>query len=716
MKLLQLDLMTDRIKEAAEDVYRLGETGWNEKFTDPQAAYAEVINTRVELEKRTAQLSETRDLYQRIVSSMTEAFFLTNVRGQVILTNPAAAALLECDEEAILGRKLSEVAGTRQLPSTPWELMQLSRSGLAKNLEIDMPTGTGRTVPVSFFCSMMRDNSGKITGVLAVGHDVRHTRRLIDDLVSARTRFQELLEFAPEAIILSEQHGKITLVNSQAEKLFGYLREELIGQPIEMLFPERLHELLGADEVLDVHESRSAANRIAVGSHAEFFGIDNQKREFPIEIIQRQIETGEEVLTMSLIRDITERKRIEQERSALFVREQEARRMAEEANRIKDDFLTMVSHEMRAPLTAILGWTQLLRSETIDPTTAEHALVTIERNVKSQAHLIGDLLDASRIATGKMRLEKRPIEMISLIESSVDAMRPAVEAKQLRLQMILEPWVGPFIGDPERIKQVIWNLLSNSVKFTNPGGLIEVRLERLENKALLIVSDTGAGIDPEFLPHIFDRFRQADSSINRSQGGLGLGLAIVKHIVEAHGGAIYAYSSGPGRGADFMVTLPLAAPSDSGSLWKKSGAKPVKAAASKRGGRLHGVRVLVVDDERDTREVLAAMLARYGAEVRAAASAEEGLMLVRSWRPEALVSDIGMPVEDGYQFIRQVRALPPEECGEIPAIALTAFAGTQDHQSALSSGFQMHIAKPIEPVELARVVARLLGRDETGIK
>ncbi|MBP6824646.1 MAG: response regulator, partial [Acidobacteria bacterium] len=382
-------------------------------------------------------------------------------------------------------------------------------------------------------------------------------------------------------------------------------------------------------------------------------------------------------------------------------------------SRLKDDFLAMISHELRAPLTAILGWAQMLRSGSLDRTSAERALTTIERNAKSQAHLVGDLLDASRIATGKLSLEVKPVELMSVVDAAVDAVRPSVEAKSLRMQIVMEPWVGPFVGDHERMKQVVWNLLSNAIKFTPAGGLIEVRLERLENKALLIVSDTGQGIDPEFLPHIFDRFRQADSSSKRQQGGLGLGLAIVKHIVELHGGAIYAYSRGDGQGSDFMITLPLAvqeAKVEEGSLWPET-----LPETQTRSGNLRGVKVLVVDDEHDTREVLSVMLARYGTEVRAAGSVREALEVLSEWKPDMLVSDIGMPDEDGYVMIRKLRALSAEEGGELPAVALTAFASPADREKALAAGFQRHLAKPVEPVELAKIVARVLGRSEEGI-
>jgi CheY-like chemotaxis protein len=273
--------------------------------------------------------------------------------------------------------------------------------------------------------------------------------------------------------------------------------------------------------------------------------------------------------------------------------------------------------------------------------------------------------------------------------------------------------VGPFNGDQERMKQVVWNLLSNAIKFTPQGGLIEVRLERLENKALLIVSDTGQGIDPEYLPHVFDRFSQMDSSSRRRQGGLGLGLAIVKHIVELHGGAIYAYSRGEGLGSDFMVTLPLATQSGDGAdpaMWV---ARPV--SDDTRTGTLSGVRVLVVDDEYDTREILSVMLTRFGAEIRTAESAAEAMTIFGQWLPDVLVSDIGMPLEDGYSLIKKIRALPQENGADVPAIALTAFASPQDKRTALAAGFQRHIAKPVEPVALAKNVALILGRSDEGI-
>ena len=689
--------------EHGDEARQLQEAAWPDMFANLQGAYAELVNTRFELERSSEQVAETRDLYQQIVASTSEAFFLTDLAGRVILTNPAAALLLECEEEAILNQELAAICGVSELPATPWQLMQRERGGRLENLEVEVTTVKGARVPVSFNCTLMRDKQRKTTGVLAVAHDMRRIRSLIESLIAARTRFEELFELAPEALALSDAEGRITLVNSQTENLFGYTREELIGRNVEMLFPEPVRNMLTAHTL----EERT-----------ELSGLRRDCAEFPIEIIQRRVGAEGEPLTMSLINDITERKRVERERE-LLAREQEARRVAEEHSRMKDDFLATISHELRTPLTAILGWTKILGSGDVDRASAERALVTIERNVHAQARLISDLLDASRIVTGKLRLEERSVDLRELVEAAVDAVRPAVEAKLLRLQLVIEPWVGSLVGDPDRLKQALLNLLNNSVKFTPEGGLIEVRLEKLDRKALLIVSDTGQGIDQNFLPYIFDRFRQADSSIKRSQGGLGLGLAIVKYIVEAHNGAIYAYSRGPGQGSDFMITIPLAEVRQGGltDLWLAGGAEtsetPAEAQAARRHDRsLQSVRTLVVDDERDTREVLCAMLNRFGADARAVGSAAEGFDVLRQWRPDVLVSDIGMPVEDGYELIKRVRALPAEEGGETPAIALTAFAGPDDRDRALSSGFQTHVGKPVEPAELARVVARLLGRGD----
>jgi CheY-like chemotaxis protein len=354
-----------------------------------------------------------------------------------------------------------------------------------------------------------------------------------------------------------------------------------------------------------------------------------------------------------------------------------------------------------------------LRTANFDQITRAQALATIERNAKAQTQIIDELLDVSRIITGHLHLNTRPVELASVIGAAIDVMRPAIEAKTIRLRTELDPTVGLVLGDPERLRQVVWNLLSNAVKFTPEGGLVEVRLERADSHAKIVVSDTGQGIGREFLPHVFDRFRQADSSRTRNYGGLGLGLAIVRHLVELHGGNVRAESSGAGQGTTLTISLPLmTAPIEES---KYSGQQQVPSSdwsgtASTYPPALDGLRVLVVDDDADTLRALNVMFEQCGAEVRVAESVSEAFRTLEEWRPDVLVSDIGMPGEDGYDLIRKVRSLPPERGGAVPAVALTAYVRAEDREQAHSAGYQMHVPKPVEPTELATAVASLAGR------
>jgi PAS domain S-box-containing protein len=390
----------------------------------------------------------------------------------------------------------------------------------------------------------------------------------------------------------------------------------------------------------------------------------------------------------------------------------EARRRAEEANRLKDDFLATLSHELRTPLTAILGWSSMLRGGQLEGERAARAVETIERNARAQTQLVDDLLDVSRIITGKLRIDVRSVDLTAVIKAAADATRPAAEAKDIRLQTLLDPRAGPVSGDPDRLQQVVWNLLSNAVKFTPKGGRVQVRLERVNSHVEITVADTGAGIAPEFLPHVFERFRQADMTYTRAHGGLGLGLSIVRQLVELHGGTVRAESEGEGRGTTFTVSLPLL-PVRTEPAGNQPRVHPAAAAVSSPivcPPELDGLRVLVVDDERDTRDLLDAVLTSCGAEVSTAASAAEALEQIGRGRFDVLLTDIGMPEEDGYALIRKVRQLPPERGGKVPAAALTAYARAEDRVRALRSGFQTHVVKPVEPEELVAVVANLAGR------
>ena len=403
---------------------------------------------------------------------------------------------------------------------------------------------------------------------------------------------------------------------------------------------------------------------------------------------------------------ITELQRSEEAREQLLLRAERARSEAEAANRIKDEFLATLSHELRTPLTSLLGWSSVLREARRDEKVLNQGLEAIDRNARVQAQLIDDLLDVSRIVSGKLNLDVRPLDITSVARAAINVVRPAADAKGILLEYWAEPGLGAICADSARLHQIIWNLLSNAVKFTPSGGRIHVRVERDGTDARVTVKDTGQGIDSEFLPRVFDRFRQADSSTTRSFGGLGLGLAIVRHLVELHGGTVSAQSDGVNKGATFSTTFPLLADRSEAIAVAQSGEMSVIEFRS-----LDGLRVLIVDDEPEAREIISTVIMRTGAEVTACTTATEALAKLAEWKPDVILSDIAMPDEDGYSFIGKVRSLPRDKGGETPAAALTAYARDVDRRQALAAGYQMHIAKPIGASQLVHMVARLAGRD-----
>ena len=386
-------------------------------------------------------------------------------------------------------------------------------------------------------------------------------------------------------------------------------------------------------------------------------------------------------------------------------------REAQEANRMKDEFLATLSHELRTPLNAIVGWAHVLRGGPLDKAVVARAVDTIDRNARAQTQLISDILDVSRIVTGKLRLNVAPVEMASVVEASLEAARPAAAAKEIRLEHEIDPQAGQVSGDNDRLQQVVGNLLGNAIKFTPKGGLVKLRLARVESEVEVFVEDTGVGIASEYLPRLFERFRHPDASTTRPHGGIGLGLAIVRHLVELHGGRVEASSSGRGKGATFRVRLPLLGMRGSvpGSRRGRVDEKPARWPAGALPS-LDGIRVLVVDDEKDARDVIIAILEQRGARTFEASSVEEALAVIDQERPDVLVSDIGLPEEDGYSLMRRVRALPRERGGGMPAAALTAYARTEDRMQALLAGFQIHVPKPVQPAELIAVVASLAAR------
>jgi signal transduction histidine kinase/ActR/RegA family two-component response regulator len=419
----------------------------------------------------------------------------------------------------------------------------------------------------------------------------------------------------------------------------------------------------------------------------------------------------------SLEAEIAERKQAEdalravkEELEQLLAREQMARAEAESANRMKDEFLATVSHELRTPLNAIIGWSHMLRTASLDKAMVARAIDTIERNAKSQAQLVEDILDVSRVVTGKLRLNIGPVDVASVINSAVDSVQLAADSKGIQLEITLDPSARHISGDSSRLQQVVWNLLSNAIKFTPSGGRVEVRLEHAGSDVQIKVSDTGQGVSPSFLPFIFDRFRQADGTSTRRHGGLGLGLAIVRHLVEFHGGTVSADSAGEGCGATFMIRLPHAVTDNRPSQRRNTGSlQPAEETKTnlKPLPSLDGLQILLVDDEPDSLQILNVMLAEYGARVLAVASAAEALEALQWYKPDVLVSDLAMPGEDGYSLISKVKALEAESGKQIPAVALTAYVRVEDRARALAAGFNMFVPKPVEPNELITAIANL---------
>ena len=529
------------------------------------------------------------------------------------------------------------------------------------------------------------------------------TARLRQEAARSRLEVQAaqeraiILERVTDAFYGLDRQWRFTYVNQRCEEYIGKTREQLLGKVVWDEYPV----LKGS--VFEEQYYKAVSDQVAV--HFEVLS------PFSDQWVEVHAYPSADGLSVNF-RYISDRKELEQRREALLESERAARTEAERVGRLKDEFLATLSHEIRTPLNAILGWSQLLRKGKLGAAQFEKGLDTIERNSRAQAQIIEDLLDMSRIISGKIRLDVQNVNLNLVISEAIESLVPAVAAKDIRLQTVLDAFPSPIIGDPNRLQQVVWNLVSNAIKFTPAGGRVQVSVEKVNSHVVLTVTDTGHGINPEFLPYVFDRFRQADSSSTRKFGGLGLGLSIVKHLVELHGGTIQATSPGEGQGATFTVVLPLAEKEN------YSEAQAVEYALNSQQfvateleeTKLQNMKILVVDDEVDSQELLKRVLEECGANVLTASSADEALELVQIYKPNIVISDIGMPGKDGYEFIRALRGLPSEKGGETPAAAVTAFARFEDRISALRCGYQTHVAKPVEPAELIAVVASLVGR------
>ena len=477
--------------------------------------------------------------------------------------------------------------------------------------------------------------------------------------------------------------------------MFGYTAGEMIGTPILRIIPPQLHQ-----------EEAEFVSRLRRGErihHHETTRLTKTGQRIRVSLTVSAVrdQYGRIIGASKIARDISEREK-------LLESERAARSEAERLSHMKDEFLATLSHELRTPLNAILGWSTLMRQRAVSDRERERGLETIERNARAQTQIINDLLDMSRIISGKLHLEVMAIHLHEVVQAAIEAVRPSAEARNIRLRAMLDSSIGRTRGDPNRLQQVLWNLLTNAVKFTPPGGRIQVVLERVNSHVEIVIEDSGIGIKPEFLPHVFDRFRQADASTTRRFGGLGLGLSIVRNLVELHGGSVRVKSPGENQGATFIVALPLSVVEKDYAAHNRSQLAVQEALDAIDLPSLEGALILVVDDEPDTRLLLKRLLEDRGARVLSAGSAPSALGLLAQEEVDLLVSDIGMPGTDGYQLIEQVRTMDHARLAPLPAIAVTAYARAEDRQRSLLAGYQMHISKPVEARELIAGIASLL--------
>jgi PAS domain S-box-containing protein len=628
-----------------------------------------------------------------------------------VFANRAYADMLALEPEEIIGKRIVDVIGSDALAAIQ---PHIDRVLAGESTEYEQEVRF-KTVGARYLRGVYRphkDRSGAIVGWIASISDLTERlraeeaqRRTQDELHEVQRRTEKdlqhlasIVENTDDVIVGRDLDGLVTSWNAAAERLFGYTAEEMIGRPLSILIP--------TDRASEEWEILA---RLRQGERLEHY--ETVRRAKDGRLIQVSLTTspikdanGKVIGFSKIARDITDQKQAEAERDALLKSEHAARAQAEEANHVKDEFLAVLSHELRTPLNAILGWASLLRGGKLDEQHAARALEIVERNATAQSKLIEGVLDVSRIVSGKLQLDIRPTQLSTVIATAVDSIRPAADAKNMTLRVVAgepEPLV---LADANRLQQVVWNLLSNAVKFSPAGGEVTVALRQSNSHVEIAVEDRGQGIPTEFLPHVFDRFRQQDSSTTRKHGGLGLGLAIVRHLVELHGGTVTAESGGLGQGATFIVRLQAIVKSDEAFLARPTG----KLLAIDPRAVLSGLKILVVDDHEDGREIIAEMLSMYDAEVKVAASANEAIATIGEWRPQVIVSDISMPDVDGYAFMRQVRKI--ETHRDIPAIAVTAHALAEDRERALAAGFQKHLAKPVQLDELTLSIATVTGR------
>jgi PAS domain S-box-containing protein len=659
-------------------------------------------------------LAEQQAWFRVTLGSIGDAVITADRDGRVTFLNRSAERLTGRSATEAHGQRLPDVfrainQRTGQHLDDPLSPLSGHAGSLPVTDHITLLAHDGLEHPIELSVAPIVDDQKGTIGSVLVFQDVAERRRAADALAEQREWLQTTLESIADAVIATDIEGRVVFMNRIAEQLSGWRARDARGRDCADVFRivdgvSRATVENPVSQVLrDGTTGRLATQTVLVGRDG---------REFPIDDSASPIRNreGRAVGVVLVFHDVTERRRAEKERQLadgereyFLQSERAARSEAERANRVKDDFVATLSHELRTPLNAIVGWTQLLRRKgpAFDRETVERGLSVIERNTQLQIQLISDLLDVSRITAGKIRLDIQIVDLAATVEAAIDAAKPMADGKAIVIERKIADRVGPVAGDPTRLQQIVSNLLTNAIKFTGQGGNVAVAVEDDGTHATITVTDNGIGIKPELLPLLFDRFRQGDSSTTRRHGGLGLGLTIVKQLVKLHGGEIAVESSGEGQGATFTVSLPAGLfqtrAADTDDVRERASGPPEM--------RIEGIRLLVVEDEPDTRELIQRILAEAGGKVVAVPSASAALAALRAEPWDILVSDIGLPDEDGYSLVEKVRGLPPSEGGLIPAIAVTAFARSDDRTRALRAGFQSHVAKPVEPGELLASIA-----------
>jgi PAS domain S-box-containing protein len=714
---------------------------------------AETLRADAERE-RTALLAReqsARTVLATTLRSIGDAVIATDTDARVTFMNPVAETLTGWAAREAMGKPLRSVfrivnERTRKELESPAEKVIRDRVVIGLESHTMLLTRDGIEVPIDDSGAPIRDDEGVLTGVVLVFRDIAIQKVEADRkefLVAAGSALSTVLDVrktlsslarlaVPKladwcAVDMLREDGRTieqvavahvdptkVAMAEDLRKRFPVSPDAASGMPkvirtgLSELHSEVPDELIVASALSEDHlrtlrelHVRSAMT-VPLSARGRILGA--------MTFVSSESERRYTIDDLHFAEEFARRAAVAVDNALLYESEQNARRNADVANRAKDDFLATVSHELRTPLNAMLGWTRMLRSGDLTSEKRDRALATIERNAVTQAQLIDDLLDVSRIISGKLRLDVQSVELAHIVEHAIEALRLASEARSVRIVTMVDDHAGTIMGDPHRLQQVVWNLLSNAIKFTPKGGRIHLAVERVDSSLKLTVADSGRGIPAEFLPQVFERFKQADGATTRSYGGLGLGLAISRHIVELHGGSIHVESKGEDLGSTFTVLLPVSPLRQEA----RSTASRLASLPSVDGEdlfalrpELRGLKVLVVDDEEDARELLVAVLEKCGAIVASAGSAAEALEKIRSEKPDVLVSDIGMPGEDGYALIRKVRALGHESGANIPAAALTAYARAEDRRKALDAGYMMHVPKPVEPAELVSVIANL---------